>query len=134
MSTPVPTLKDLMPGYAPKQLNKRPVSKAQEMMRRYPDRVAVFVKRSKTCKHGRVPEVDKNKYLSPRNISVIEMLSTVRKRMSLPSEVSIFFMVHLPNGGSIMLPSNMLMGEAHDIYAGHDGFMRIDYMGENTFG
>lgn len=107
---------------------------SKEMLDRYPDRVPVFLKKSKACKRRDVPDVKKNKYLAPRTITVAEFSAVVRRRMKLDPAVAIFFMVNIgQSGGGVLLPSCMTMGEAYDEF-GRDMHLTITYSGENTFG
>ena len=107
---------------------------ALDMRRKFPDRLPVFLAKAKSCTRLDVPEVDKNKYLAPKTLTVAELMAVVRKRIVVAPEVALFFMVKVGKQG-VLLPSSMTIGEAYEQFV-NDGtnFLELEYMGENTFG
>jgi GABA(A) receptor-associated protein len=94
----------------------------------YPERLCVIVGRAKTC--CSIPEIEKHKYLVPKDITVGQFVYVIRKRIKLKPEQAIFLFTDtgtLPTTGA-------LMSEMHKEYKGDDGFLYLSYAAENTFG
>lgn len=72
---------------------------AERIRERYPERIPVICEKSKTSK---LPDIDKNKYLVPNDLSAYHFNYIIRKRIKLPEKDSLFFFVngkHLLKGG-----------------------------------
>lgn len=94
---------------------------------KYPDRVPVFIKRTKN--KDNIPDIDKHKYLIPREMTVAQVVYIIRKRILLKPEQALF--VYVKN----TLPPNSSMIETiYHKYKDDDGFLYINYSTENTFG
>ena len=76
-----------------------------------------------------VPDIDKNKYLVPADLSVSQFMHVIRKRIKLPSEKAIFIFVN-----NTIPPTAALMSVLYQEQKDEDGFMYVTYSGENTFG
>ncbi len=93
---------------------------------KYPDRVPVIVEKAPKSD---IPDIDKNKYLVPSDLTVGQFVYVIRKRMKLPAEKTIFVFVNR------QLPSTAaLLSTVYKESADSDGFLYITYSGENTFG
>lgn len=93
---------------------------------KYPDRIPVICERAFNAS---LPQVDKRKFLVPRDITAGQFLYIVRQRIKLQSSEAMFIFVNgvLPNTTASM----------EQVYAAHkneDGFLYMTYSGENTFG
>ncbi len=98
---------------------------SQRILHKYPDRIPIICEPSKTSS----PQIDKTKYLVPRDLTVGQFLYVIRKRMSLSPEQAIYLFI----GGTIPTTSEMM----NVIYENHrdaDGFLYVYYSCENTFG
>lgn len=94
---------------------------------KYPDRIPVLIE-----KHANsdVPSANKCKLLVPYDLTVGQLIYVIRKQLSsLSPEKSLFIYVNnsLPTTGSSIL-------SLYQKYKSPDGFLRIMYSGENTFG
>lgn len=104
------------------------LAEASRITEKFPGRVPVIVERSPSA-DKKVPILDKEKFLVPRDLTVSQFIYVIRKRLALPSEMAMFLFV---NG---TLPTtNMLLSELYSINKDRDGFMYAQYSGENTFG
>ena len=129
-----PTFKQIVqPKRRVRSASGKPKEQAKDMLEKYPDRVPVWIERSKTCNHPCVKDVVKHKYLCPRSLRIVELLAVVRKRIDLQPEVAIFMFVNAGRS-SLLLPSSITIGDAYDLHKDKDCFLRITYDGENTFG
>jgi len=97
----------------------------ETLHKKYPNHVCVFVQPNKAVD---MPPLDKHKYLVPKDLTVGAFIFMIRKRMTLPPEKALFIFVNntLPTSSSTLA----------ELYAAHgsDGYLRVQYAGENTFG
>jgi len=92
----------------------------------HPNKIPIIVERAASAQ---VPEIDKNKYLVPGDLTVAQFLGLIRKRVKLTNDKALFIYV---NG---TLPATSAMFST--IYAEHkdeDGFLYVVYTGESSFG
>lgn len=93
----------------------------------FPDRRPVICQRSS----NNIPELDKKKYLVPEDLTMGQFMYVIRRRMKLPPEMGLYTFI----GGKGCIPNNTsLLGSIYSDYSDDDGFLYIDYSGENTFG
>ena len=92
---------------------------------KYPERVPIICERITT----NVPEVDRKKYLCPRDLSLANFMYVIRKRMNLSPEKSLYLFVN-----NKMVPCSKLLGTIYEEEKDEDGFLYINYGGESTFG
>jgi len=91
----------------------------------YPNRIPIIVERYNKS----LPKIDRKKYLAPEDLSMVNFLYLIRKRLHLKPEKSFFLFVD----EKIIPMSNILM----NVYERHkdiDGFLYMKYCEENTFG
>ena len=112
--------------------NKEKKEKLREsvikMRERYPGRVPVFI--LKSHKDKLLPDINCNKFIVPEDISVTNLMALVRSRLSLGSEVSMFFFINetvIPCGSDTV-------GNLYNTYKNEDNILLIYYCGENVFG
>ncbi|KAI4344719.1 hypothetical protein L6164_011913 [Bauhinia variegata] len=93
---------------------------------KYPDRVPVIIEKySRTD----LPELDKKKFLVPRDMSVGQFIHILSNRLRLTPGKALFVFVKntLPQTAS-------LMNSVYDSYKDDDGFLYMCYSSEKTFG
>ena len=99
---------------------------AQKIRTKYPERVPVIVEK---VANSDIKQIDKRKYLVPNEITVAQFMWIIRKRIDMPAEKAIFLFVNK------LIPSAAKsMGELYEEQKDADGFLYIQYSGENTFG
>jgi GABA(A) receptor-associated protein len=115
--------------------NKFPLEKRKQdairVLERYPDRIPVVVECENT-RHSKalLHNLDKQKYLVPKDLTVAQFLYILRRRCKIDSKTGlfIFFNKHLE-------PAGKFMG---DVYLNHhdddDRFLYATLGGESTFG
>lgn len=114
---------------------KKPVSndylerlkKSQTILEKYPDRVPLIIQPSKTDR-DQFP-IDKSKYITPRDLTMMQLQQIIRKRIRFPSERALFMFVN-----NKMFPITSLIGNIYDDNKDDDGFLYVTYCQENTFG
>lgn len=109
-----------------KSLEKRK-KECDYMRTKYPDRVPVLVSK---VKNSTAPQIDKQKYLVPNELTVSQFMFVVRRRIKFPPEKALFLFVNksIPSGSTMM----SALYETHK--SKDDGFLRITYTEENVFG
>jgi GABA(A) receptor-associated protein len=99
----------------------------KRILEKYPDRVPVICEK---CKYHRdLPDIDKNKYLVPCDMSLGQFMYVIRKRMPLLSEEALFFII-----GNTISSSSLSMAQLYEYHKDPDGYLYIQYTKENTFG
>lgn len=93
---------------------------------KYPDRIPIICERGDKSD---IPEIDRNKYLVPADLTLGQFVYIIRKRIKVPAEKSVFIFIN----GKIP-PTAALINRLYDEHKDEDGFMYVSYCGENTFG
>jgi GABA(A) receptor-associated protein len=100
---------------------------ANKILAKYPDRIPVFVQ--KDIKSN-IPDIDKFKYLVPLDLTMGQFVYVIRKRLvNFGPEKAIFVFAN-----NSIPPTSMLMSNVYDKFKSKDGYLRIIYSAENTFG
>jgi|LauGreDrversion4_2_1035121.scaffolds.fasta_scaffold00184_26 GABA(A) receptor-associated protein len=95
----------------------------------YPERVPIICERSNSTSSKTIPDIDKQKYLVPRDLTVGQFMFVIRKRIKLAPEIALYFFIN----GTIP-PSSELLSNIYSNHVDKDGFLYVEYSGENTFG
>lgn len=101
-------------------------SESSRMKAKYEERVPVVVQLHQPLA---TDANDCDKFLVPKDLSLGQFLTVLRKRKHLRAEQSIYIIVN-----NMVPPSTMLMGTIYDNHADEDGFLYVFYAFENTFG
>lgn len=104
------------------------IDESTRIMEKYPERIPLIVCRANTCKD--VPDIDRHKYLVPRDLTMGQFMHVIRQRIKLEPHISIYLMIN----GCTMPATSQLMGVLYNENHDEDGFMYIIYTGESTFG
>ncbi|XP_015900153.1 autophagy-related protein 8i [Ziziphus jujuba] len=102
------------------------VEESKNIIAKYPDRVPVIIERySRTD----LPEMEKKKYLIPRDMSVGQFIHVLSSRLHLTPGKALFVFVKntLPQTASCM-------DAVYETYKDDDGFLYMCYSCEKTFG
>jgi len=103
------------------------IKSSQEIMKIYPNRIPIIVEKHK---NSNINNIDKKKYLAPKDLTMGQFSYVIRKRIKLSEEQAIFIFIN----NKILAPTNALMQTIYYYYKNEDGFLYITYSGENTFG
>jgi GABA(A) receptor-associated protein len=98
------------------------------LLKKYPDRIPVIIRRNPNDKILR--DIDREKYLIPKNLRVSEIHNIIRKKITLDSKQALFIFA----GSGVLVPMNKVIEEIYNEYKNDDGFLYIVYTAENTFG
>ena len=103
-------------------------NECERIRSKYPDRVPVIVERSKHSQE--LNEIDKKKFLIPADLTVGQFMYVIRRRISLPPEKALFIFM---DNNSLPATSE-LISVVWKNYKDKDGYLYVNYSGENTFG
>lgn len=99
----------------------------EKLLKKYPGRVPVIVKKADNS--TTTPDIDKEKYLVPRYLSVGQFLYIIRKRIKLTPDQAVFLFCDNKNPGM-----NTIFETLYEEHAKQDGFLYVVYSLESTFG
>ena len=103
------------------------LSETKQIKLKNPNRACIYIVKSTT--NSSLPNLDKNKYLVPIDITIGQLAYIIRKRINLCSAAAMFLMVN-----NTMLPTTSTIGEIENKHINADGFLYIHYTTENCFG
>lgn len=103
------------------------VKKSQLILEKYPDRVPLIIQPSKNDRDSY--PIDKSKYITPRDLTLLQLQQIIRKRIRFPAEKALFMFIN-----NKMYPITSIIGQVYDSNKDSDGFLYITYCQENTFG
>jgi len=101
---------------------------AESILIKYEDRVPIILEK---CPNTTtiLPDVDKNKYLVPKELNMSQFCHVVRKRMKLPPEQALFFFIN-----NTIIGGQKPIGKLYEEFKDEDSFLYIVFSSENTFG
>ena len=112
------------------------LQESERIRTKYPNRVPCIIQRASTSNKS-IPDLEKHKFLVPRELKMSAVLQIVRKRMDgrLKPEESLYMFIRHPNGKkTIIAPITSNLSDIDEKYKHPDGFVYIDFAGESTFG
>ena len=95
---------------------------------RHPDRIPVILERNRSSVS--IPEVKRNKYLVPTDLTVSQFQYVIRKRISLKPEEALF----LFTDKNVLVTGSTLMSQVYELNKDESGFLILLYSAEETFG
>lgn len=101
---------------------------ARKIREKFPGRIPVIVEKGRRAAAD-VPDVDKNKFLVPADLTLGQFIYVIRKRLVMPPEKALFIFI-----GNTLPASGTFMRELYAYHADQDGFLYVEYSGESTFG
>lgn len=103
------------------------MSESKRITLKYPDRIPIICE--KWSRESYLPDIDKNKYLVPKQLTIGEFMYIIRTRMKLDNNKALFLFVN----NTIPTISSLVM-EVYEHQKDVDGFLYIVYASENVFG
>jgi GABA(A) receptor-associated protein len=103
------------------------LKKSQVILEKYPDRVPLIIQPSKNDRDAY--PIDKSKYITPRDLTMMQLQQIIRKRVKFPPEKALFMFIN-----NKMFPITSMVGTIYDDNKDDDGFLYVTYCQENTFG
>ena len=102
-------------------------SECERILKKHPERIPVIV--CKNCKEGTLPDIDKQKYLVPKELTLGQFVYIIRKRIKLDPNQALFVLIN-----NSLQPTNRLLEDIYSDSKDEDGYLYIVYSSENTFG
>ncbi len=122
----------IMNSYIPyaksKSLQERK-EESERMINKYYDRIPVIVEKCQS-RSNNLPDIDKHKYLVPRDLTIGQFVHVIRKRIKLDAAQALFIFVNK----NVVPPATSFVSSIYDDYKCEDGFLYINYTTESTFG
>jgi len=103
------------------------VKKSQIILEKYPDRVPLIIQPSKNDRDAY--PIDKSKYITPRDLTLLQLQQIIRKRVKFPAEKALFMFIN-----NKIYPITAVVGTIYDTNKDADGFLYVTYCQESTFG
>ena len=101
--------------------------KVHKIMAKHPDKAPVWIERAKGEK---IDNLDRNKYLIDRDLSMGQVVCLIRDRIHVKPEQAIFIFV----GDGVLPPNTATVGEIYREYKSKNDMLWVSYRAENTFG
>lgn len=101
-------------------------SESQRIRAKYPDRIPIIVSK---IHNSDINDVDKHKYLVPTDLTLGQFMFILRKRLALKPEKAIFLFIN-----NKIITMSEILSTIYENEKDADGFLYVDYAGENTFG
>ncbi|CAI0470057.1 unnamed protein product [Linum tenue] len=102
------------------------LSESRDMTAKYPDRIPVIAERY--CKTD-LPQMEKKKYLVPRDMSVGQFIHILSSRLRLAPGKALFVFVN-----NTLPQTSTTMDSVYESFKDDDGFLYMCYSSEKTFG
>jgi GABA(A) receptor-associated protein len=126
-TTTIPPVSTNLVASCAKNDNLERVKKSQFILEKYPDRVPIIIQPSKNDR-DEYP-IDKSKYITPRDLTLLQLQQIIRKRIKFPSEKALYMFIN-----NKLYPITSIVGPVYDTNKDPDGFLYITYCQESTFG
>ena len=107
---------------------------SEQLKAKYPDYIPVIIRKKENDKI--LQDIDKNKYLIPKNLDINGLVYIIRKKVK-PSEnqaIFIFVQKKCKNVQTYLVPMNKTVNDLYNEYSSEDNLLYIIYTTENTFG
>jgi len=102
-------------------------NEADRILKKYPNRCPVIVEKSRN--NNSLSEIDKHKFLVPNDLTLGQFSFVIRKRLKLQPQQAIFLFINRK-----ILPTASLICQIYKNEKDKDGFLYVEYSGENCFG
>lgn len=103
------------------------LDESRSMLSRYVGRVPLVIEPSEPS----IPQIDKRKFMVPRDLSTSQLAYIVRRRLNLSPREALFFFYQ--NRSRLMWGSQEI-GPIYDAHKADDNFLYLNYAMENAFG
>jgi GABA(A) receptor-associated protein len=116
-----------MEEYKSKVSEETRIQECSRILNKHPDRIPIIV-----CKDKRsttLQDIDKHKYLVPKDMHLSQFIYVIRKRIKLKPEQALFILIN-----QNLVPGNKQLQEIYESNKDSDGFLYMTYSSENTFG
>jgi GABA(A) receptor-associated protein len=103
------------------------LNESKRVLTKYPDRIPIICEKLYGQKN--LPDIDKNKYLVPYDLTLGQFIYVIKKRMKINADEAMFLFVN-----NKMMSINQTIMNIYYYEKDPDGFLYIKYSKESTFG
>ncbi|KAI8636302.1 symbiosis-related like protein, partial [Parasitella parasitica] len=105
---------------------------SKRVLAKYPGRIPIICEK---VLGNSIPNIAKQKYLIPSDLCLGQFIYAIRKGIRLSEEKAIYMYIdgNLPTVADLYLSCNSL-ANLYGKFKDEDGFLYMNYAGENTFG
>ena len=82
------------------------INECKRIIKKYPARIPIIVCKDKNCK---LVDIDKQKFLVPRDMNLGQFIYIIRKRIKLDSNEALFVLVN-----NNLIPGNKILNEVYE--------------------
>ena len=100
--------------------------KVELLKKKFPNKLPCIVLKKKGSK---LPNIDKNKYLVPPDITFGQFFYIIRKRLLLEKSQGLFLFVN-----NVLPPTGILMSQLFTEQKNKNGYLEVIYIEESVFG
>ncbi len=109
-------------------LKQKDTSEANRVLRKYPDRVPVIVTKNKNS--TTTPDIDKQKFLVPVDLTMGQLMFVIRKRIKLHPEKGLFLFIN-----ETVVSNHEIISVVYERFHDKDDkFLHVIYSCESVFG
>lgn len=101
---------------------------ADKILTKYPDRVPIIV--TKNIHSKTTPDIDKQKFLAPLDLTMGQFMFVIRKRIKLHPNIGLFMFVN----NTVVCNTELVGSVYYNSHDKEDGFLHVVYSCENVFG
>ena len=103
------------------------LEESEKITQKYPDRIPIICERNYRIRD--IPDIDKNKYLVPQDLTIGQFMYVIRKRLNLDPSKALFIYIN-----NIIPSTNQIIKDIYFFHKSIDGFLYITYSSESSFG
>jgi len=103
------------------------INKVQRLLNNNPNKIPVII-------HKKGDKSNIMKFMLPTEVTILDFLYVLRKRIKLESTSSIYLSVKTPQNEHIMVSPDMNMQNIYEQYKNKKLLLEMIYCEENTFG
>lgn len=107
------------------EIDPKKLDEYTRIHRKYPDRVPVILQKGNSS----APDIDRNKYLVPKDITFSSFIGVVRQRLKMKPDEALFIMAN-----NSLVTGSEIMSNIYHKYRSPEGFLLLEYSLESTFG
>jgi len=107
------------------EIDPKKLDEYTRIHRKYPDRVPVILQKGNSS----APDIDRNKYLVPKDITFSSFIGVVRQRLKMKPDEALFIMAN-----NSLVTGSEIMSNIYHKNKSPEGFLLLEYSLESTFG
>lgn len=113
-------------SYKDKKSFDERVEESTRVLKKYPERIPIVIEK---IQNSDVPDIDKQKFLAPKDLTCGQFISILRKRINIQPEKALYIMINDGIYSNTVTLSSLYIDNKDE-----DGMLYIYYTTENTFG